>query len=137
MGAYQIKLRKTETTKIKIEESKIEPIDLKHQVFEQNPQDHANEGKSKISLNVQLQYSDGEKCSTDKVESKKLAKKKKAKKTVKDSDDTESKVFEEESPDGVKEKIITKEINKSKVPKQKKKKKKVQKKKKKKKKKKK
>merc|ERR1711915_397165 len=116
--AYQIKLRKTETTKIKIEESKIEPIDLKHHVFEQNPQDHANEGKSKISLNVQLQYSDDEKCSTDKVESKKLAKKKKAKKTVTDSDDTESKVFEEESSDGVKEKIITKKINKSKVLKQ-------------------
>merc|ERR1711915_936270 len=52
--AYKIKLRKTETTKIKIKESKIEPIDLKHHVFEQNPQDHANEGKSKISLNVQL-----------------------------------------------------------------------------------
>merc|ERR1712106_926806 len=82
------KLKKTETVKLKIDENKMESVELKHHDFEPCPQDNNNEELSKLSVGEPLQYTDETQKSEGEKESTKKLKKVKAKKEdVTDSED--------------------------------------------------
>merc|ERR1712226_1321501 len=63
---FGTKLKKTETLKIKIQETKLEPVSLKHHEFERDPKESISEKTSNINLGDPLHYSDNEKLEEDK-----------------------------------------------------------------------
>merc|ERR1712106_12832 len=77
------KLKKTETVKIKLKETKLESVQLKHHEFEQNPQDNSNEQPSSIIVSEPLQYTDDDGKNKDGKEKEKKQKKRQIKKIVK------------------------------------------------------
>merc|ERR1712226_1337112 len=73
------KLKKTATVKSKIDDRKLESVELKHHEFEPCPQENNPEKPGNLTLGIPLQYKDDKKCDTERKESIKKVKKKQIK----------------------------------------------------------
>jgi len=84
------KLKKTVPIQRKIEESKLESVELKHHDFEPCPQENIDEKSNKLCIGVPLQYTDDTDNATENKKTYKKTKKKHKKINKEDASDSET-----------------------------------------------